>query len=85
MQATGLGLIVQSGYLPHDGAEYFFDGKLLKIFSPTKYTYMVDNRGAIVLLYLDNDGNLQKKISFVPQSQKTVEFLKKINNHNGDE
>jgi hypothetical protein len=39
---------------------------------------MENNRGAVVLLYLDKDGNLQKKISFVPQSPKTIEFMNNL-------
>jgi diadenosine tetraphosphatase ApaH/serine/threonine PP2A family protein phosphatase len=78
LNVNGLELMVQSCYLREDGAEFIFDGKLLKLFSPTKYTYLENNRGAVVLLYLDKDGNLQKKISFVPQSPKTIEFMNNL-------
>lgn len=78
MKVNGLEMIIQSSYLREDGAQFIFDGKLLKLFSPTNYTYLENNRGAVVLLYLDKDGNLQKQISIVPQSQKTIEFLKSI-------
>jgi hypothetical protein len=70
--------MIQSSYLHEAGAEFIFDRKLLKLFSATNYCYNVGNRGAIVLLWLDADGKMQTKISFVPVSPKTVEFLEKV-------